>query len=76
MPRWRTMLTKAILDAELLQFDDGMIATAAHAGELKINGSVTSTLVEVLAGTTLSDTGTLGCDVTVAGVRARLRAVA
>jgi autotransporter-associated beta strand protein len=41
--------------------------TTVAAGELAVNGSLASSLVSVLAGGTLSGTGTLGGDATIAG---------
>ena len=68
--RFRDFASRCALRHSFLAFILVLAASAAHAGELKLNGSVTSTLVEILAGTTLSGTGTLGGDVTVAGVHA------
>ncbi|MFM7109418.1 MAG: autotransporter-associated beta strand repeat-containing protein [Planctomycetaceae bacterium] len=42
--------------------------TTVQAGELKLNGSLASVLVDVSAAATLSGTGTLGGDVTIAGI--------
>jgi autotransporter-associated beta strand protein len=45
-------------------------ATAVQAGELKLNGSVASSLVSLAAGATLSGTGSIGGDATIAGIHA------